>query len=259
MVLRAIAAVLVSAVLAAGCSAPSFGLEPRFSPSRISGSFATTNGSSSSSIDLGDLQLNDDGVQVGGRIDVKWGSPHFTASYTPNSFDGDGVLGAPISVGGTTISGGASVHSDVKLDVASSVITFDLLPVPAVELGIGLGVGFVDSRMQVQETLGGNSIDTSETLPVPLLAGRAGWDVWRLRAEVLASGFSYAASGKSIDYYDVDAELRFNILGHGSSVQGWISAGYRQIGADFAYDDSGTRVKSNVTLKGPFLGLVLGF
>jgi hypothetical protein len=259
MLLRAISAVLVCAVLEAGCSTPQFGLEPRFSPARISGTFATTGGSGNSSVDLGDLGLNDNEFQAGGRVDVKWGSPHLTASYTPSSFDGDSVLSSPITVGGTTISAGTSVHSDVTLDVSSAEMTFDLLPVPDVELGLGLGVGYVDFRTKVHDTSGGNSIDTSEKEPIPLLAGRVGWDIWRFRAEVLATGFGYSSGGTSLDYYDVDADVRFNFIGHDSRLKGWISAGYRQIGADLAYDDSGSRIKSDVTLKGPFVGVVLGF
>jgi hypothetical protein len=255
MVLRAILSVLASAVLVAGCSTPRFDIEPRFSPSQIDGNFST----GSSTVSTDSLGLDEDGVQIGGRIDLKWGSPHVTASYAPNSFDGNSTLTAPLTVGGTTISSGSSVTTDLKLDVSSAVVTFDLLPLPTLELGLGVGIAVVDFRNQVQETMGSNSIDTSATLPVPLIAGRVAWDFWRFKAEVLASGFTYAASGDSMSYYDVDAELRFNFIGHESRVQGWISAGYRQIGSDLAYDDSGSRIKSDITLKGPYLGLVLGF
>jgi hypothetical protein len=232
------------------------GLEPRFSPSQIEGTLST-GGSSAQSID--ELGLDEDGVQTGGRIDLTWGSPHFSASYTPNSFQGDSTLSAPISLNGTTISSGSTVQSDLKLNVASAVLTFDLSPIPTLEAGLGLGVALVDFDTQVQDVMSGTEVSTSDTLPVPLLAGRVSWSIWRLEANVLVSGFTYSTGGQSIDYYDIDAEVRFNFLGHEKRLQGWVSAGYRQIGTDFAYDDGSARIQSDLTLKGPFLGLVLGF
>jgi hypothetical protein len=251
------AALLTS--LAAGCAAPRLELEPQFTPLELDGRLAATSGGATTAASLDDLNLDNDGVEAGGRIDVKWGSPHLSVSYTPGSFSGDGHLTAPFTFGGTTIAAGTSVSSDFRFNVASGALTFDVLPVPDVELGIGLGVAAVDFRGRISDPASGSTIVTSNTIPVPLLAGRVTWEIWRLEAALLVSGFDYSIDGDSMAYYDVDAQLRFRFLGDDGHLQGYIGLGYRQIGADFAYDDGGTRVKSDATLKGPFLGLVLGF
>jgi hypothetical protein len=250
---------LLLAALAAGCAAPHVELEPQFVPLELDGRLAATSGATTTAVSLDDLNLDNDGVEAGGRVDLKWGSPHLSASYAPGSFSGDGKLTAPFTFGGTTIASGASVNSDFRFNVASGALTFDVLPVPDVELGIGLGVAVVDFRGRVSDTSTGSTIATSSTIPVPLVAGRVTWEIWRLEAALLVSGFDYSINGDSMAYYDVDAQLRFRFLGDDGHVQGYVGLGYRQVGADFAYDDHGTHVGSDVTLKGPFLGLVLGF
>lgn len=259
MLLRPISLSAACAVLVVGCSTPEVGIEPRFSPFQIEGSLSVGSSPTSASRSVDELGLDEDSVKAGGRIDLEWGSPHFSASYTPNSFQGESVLSAPISLGGTTIGAGASVESDLELDVTSLVLTFDLLPIPNVEVGLGFGLAVIDFDTSLQDVASGTAIETNETLPVPVLAGRLGWDIWRFQVALLVSGISYASNGQSVSYYDLDAELRFNFIGHESRLQGWVSAGYRQIGTDFSYNDAGARIDSDLTLKGPFLGLVLGF
>jgi len=234
-------------------------LEPQFVPLDLDGRLAATSGGTTTAVSLDDLNLDNDGVEAGGRVDLKWGSPHLSASYAPGSFSGDGKLTAPFTFGGTTIAAGTPVSSDFRFNVASGALTFDLLPVPDVELGIGLGVAVVDFRGRIADPSTGTTIATSSTIPVPLLAGRFTWEIWRLEAALLVSGFDYSINGDSMAYYDVDAQLRFRFLGDDGHLQGYVGLGYRQVGADFAYDDGGTRVRSDATLKGPFLGLVLGF
>lgn len=239
---------------AIGCSTPQIALTPEYSLSKLDGHFGASTSSVSAQSSFDDLGLDEQSEQLGGRVDLKWGLPHLSVSYAESSFSGDGTATAQLTQGGVTIPAGASVDSSLDLDIASAVLTFDLLPSDTAEAGIGFGIQGLDFQGSVRDTGSGQSVDTSEMVPIPVIAVRASAEIWRIEASALIAGSKVSFNGDDLSYYDVDLQGRLRIFEHG-----WLALGWRQVHVDLQYDDGGDAVDADLTLKGPYLGFVLSF
>jgi hypothetical protein len=254
-----ILASLIALCVMTACSAPRLEITPQFTQFELDGSYGASVGNVQATNTLDELGLDQKESQLGGRIDVVFGSPHISISYASSSFDGDGVLSAELSQGGTTIPIGAQVNSEMELAIANAVCTFDFIPSDMFELGIGAGVGGIDFNGRIQESMGLGVIDADEQLPAPLLAARAGVSFWRVSLGLLATGINVEYQGDSINYLDLDLQGKFRLLGDGSHFTGSLIVGYRRIDADVAYDEGDDNVEADVTMDGPYVGLSIGF
>lgn len=256
MHVRLVASSLV--LVCAACSAPSLSVQPRFGTSKIDGHIGASSGSTTIGTNSLDdsLGLDKDNSVPGVRVDAQFGSPHLTLAYQKSSYDGDGTLDADITKDSTTITAGTAVRSNLDLGLYGGLVTFDLLPIETVELGIGLGVQVADMSASIESS--GQRISVDETVPIPVLAARVGVDVWRLHFEALGSGLKVDYNGDDATFYDLDLSGRFRIVG-GDHLRGSLVGGWRLAHFDVEYDDGGDHIDASLRQSGPYIGLEIGF
>lgn len=247
--------------LAGACSAPRFAVEPRVGQSEVSGHLASSApGDPLQKNDVeGALNLDQDDSAPGLRADLEFGSPHVVVAWSRTQNDGEGQLTGQMSDDGVILPVGTDVATDVDLDVYTAIVTFDLLPTETFELGIGLGVHVIDLDATVVSLDGLNpgTIDLQTTVPIPVLALQAGFEVGRFEVAGLFSGMQYASDGDEATFYDLDVGARFRILGEG--VTGSITAGWRMTRLDARYEDEDDNADVDLELSGPYVGLSIGF
>lgn len=251
---------LVLALLApaGACTAPTVDLTPQVGWLALEGDVGVSASSVVALNSVSDLGLDERETAPGGRVDLDWGAVHVTASGLVSDTRGDGVLSADLTSGGTTISAGDSVTSDLDLAVGSAVVTFDLIP-GDLELGLGLGVTAVALDLETTSTTTMERITSDEVLPAPLLALRLGGSLGRVELEGLASGIAAEVDDAELALIDADLLARLRLFGDREHLNGSLTLGYRHLSIDAEYDDGSDRVDADVRLSGPYLGFTLSF
>lgn len=246
-------------VFLSACAAPTVSAEVDYTQLEPDGEIALTNaGNPVVRNTLADIGIEDDEGAVGGRVDFKWGSPHLTLSTTSGEWDGDGTVTDFGNIAGANV----AVATDLELALHRAVLTFDLLPTSNFELGVGFGVTAMDVRARLEDidpitpTAFVEKID--EVLPIPTLAVRVGFEVWRVGIEGMVSGLKADIDGDEATYVDADLCARLRLFGAGP-VDGILVGGYRYTDIDAEYDDGGDRVEVDVTFDGPYAGLRISF
>lgn len=251
---------LSSLALLGACSAPRLDVIPRIQQAKLDGNVgAVTTGVSVTSNDVAnDLGLGDTQSEFGGRADLAFGAGKWTFAYSPSSFSGSGTLSADITQGGVTIPTGTAVDSDVKMDIGTAVWTYDFFPGDNIELGLGLGVHAIDFKGTVTD--GTDTVELDQTIPVPVLAARAGVSFGPFDVSALVSGLKAKRGDDEATFVDADLMGRFRFLG---GVGGRLSAaavvGWRKTDVKLDYTDGGDHVNADLNVSGIYYGLSIGF
>src|SRR5882672_10851560 len=199
--LKRFVTVALLAVVAGACSAPEFVIQPDYALTSPDGKIKLAgNGVNTGSNSLSSLGIKDSEGTFGLRADFDWLLPHVTVTTQKTSWDGSGTLDQAVSGGGVVIPAGTPVKSELDLGITKGLVTFDIMPTQAFELGIGLGLSVIDFKASVQQSGTNNKVETDETVPVPLLALRAGATIWRFAVEGLLAGVTYNTGGNNIEY-----------------------------------------------------------
>lgn len=212
----------------------------------------TGGGAGNSQNSLDDLGLDGDAGTLGIAADFKWGVPHLSLAAAQASWDGSGVLSA--SYGGITA--GTQVDSQAELGLYRALLTFDVLPTDAFELGIGFGASVIDLDAEV--TGGGTRESTDQAFPIPLLALRGGLRVWRIDLQAVLAGLSAKVDGDEATYFETDFSGRFALFGEHGDLNGSLVLGWRRFDLEAEYDDGGDHVNADLELDGPYFGLQIG-
>lgn len=252
------ALVILTLLSLPACGLPTFDAGARYGILRPSGEFGISANNTVATADVEGAGFDDDKSVPGATIDFKWGAPHVTISALSASFEGDGRLDAEVSQGGVIIPAGTAVASEMNLGVYSGILTFDLLPTE-LELGIGAGVTAFDFDATITDRATGQSVSTDETVPVPVLAARAGIELGDFEVAGLLSGTKIHYSDLDTTYYDLDLFARWRFIGGNNRMRGSILLGYRYMDVDFDYDDGDDRVEGDLVLDGPYLGVLFSF
>lgn len=249
----------LAVLLGSGCAMPRLDVIPRVAMFDVEGDIGIETGSVSATNDVERAGLEKDETAFGGRIDLDWSAAHVTLTTQDSTHDGDGILDADVSQGGTTITAGTAVASDLDLGLHTFAITFDLLPTEMFELGLGLGVTAIDIDAAFTSQVNGDQVATDETVPVPVIAARGGVVVGPFDASLLAQGMTVKYSGDEATYYDLDLMARFRLFGERGRFLGALTAGWREVGVDAEYEDGGEDIEADVNFRGPYLGFTFGF
>ncbi|MBI5363725.1 MAG: hypothetical protein HZA53_11140 [Planctomycetes bacterium] len=236
------------------CSAPRIEATPEYGKMRMSGEFAIATAGVASTNDLKDLGLDDEEGTPGARVDLKWGLPHLSFSVSKFDTSGSGTTTADLSQGAVTIPAGTNVDSDVELIYGNAILTFDFVPGDTVEVGLGFGVEAASLQTSVKPSAGGAGVDTDESVPIPVLALRAGVDLGSFQVDGLLTGIKAGYSGDDLTFYDLDLRARWEVFDHAH-----LLLGYKRWTVDLEYDDGADNVALDVTADGPYLGFVLAF
>jgi hypothetical protein len=245
-------------LLASACSTPRLDVTPRWGTLDIEGELGVASGSVSAKADLNTAGLQEDDSVLGARVDFDWGPSHLMVSGQQSEHGGDGTLDATLSSGGTTITAGTDVASEFDLGLYSAAYTFDFVPTDLLELGLGIGVSYLDIKASFTDSLTSETIDGDEGIPIPVLAARLGTRLWRIDASLQAQGISATVDGDEITYVDLDLMAKLRLLGGEDHLGGHLTAGYRWVDLELEYEnDDGDQVDGDATFSGPYIGLTL--
>jgi hypothetical protein len=241
-------------LLLGACALPQLDVQPRYEALGIDGEIGVSSTTVTAKADLERMGLDDDGA-FGARADFKWGIPHLVVMGQASQHSGSGTLDATLTQGGNTINAGADVDSSLDVGSYSALLLFDVFPGSTFELALGFGAALIDYDLLVEEQLTGTTIDSSETLPLPLVAANAGLELGSFELALLASGLSYDYNGDSGSLFDGDASLRWRFLGGEDHLRGSLVVGWRALLVDLDIEDGGDSVEGNFDLAGPYLGI----
>ena len=249
---------LAAAALLTACSTPRLDVTPRWGTLDIDGNLGVSTGAVAAKADLNTAGLQKDDSVLGARVDFDWGPSHLMVSGQQSEHGGDGTLDATLSSGGTTITAGTAVTSEFDLGLYSAAYTFDFVPTDLVEVGLGLGVSYLDISASFQDQTTMEIIDGDQGLPVPVLAARLGTRIWRIDASLQAQGMSASVDGNDLTYVDLDFMAKLRLLGGEDHLGGHLTAGYRWVDLELDYEnDDGDQVDGDMTFSGPYIGLTL--
>jgi hypothetical protein len=249
--------VLASGALIASCSTPRFDITPRYGPLDIEGDVGMSQGAVVGKADLESSGLQEDDSVLGGRFDFDWGGSHLMVSTQKSSHGGSGTMTATVSSGGNTITAGTAVDSEFDLGLHTAAYTFDFIPTDLLEVGIGLGLSYVDMFASFTEPISGETVEGDQELPIPLIAARLGTRIWRVDASLQLSGMALDIDGDSMSYFDADLMAKLRLFGGEDHLAGHLTAGYRWVDLAVDYEDDGDRVDGDVTLQGPYIGVTV--
>ncbi len=250
---------LLAPVLAlAACGTPHLEAMARYGEYSLDGDLAISSMGINSSNSMDTLGLDDSEGSAGLLVDFKWGGPHLTISTQSTSYSGEGRLESELSFGGDTIDAGDDVDSDFDLGLTTGVLTWDLAPGP-LELGLGLGVTIIALDASFEEIGMNNEVSTDESLPAPMLAARAGFELGPIEVNGLLTGFAFSSGDDEITFYDLDIFGRYKFFGGSDHLGGSFVFGWRQVDFDVEYEDGNSDVELDFSYSGPYIGLQLRF
>ena len=251
--------VLFVALLASSCT--SLSVIPRYGELNLDGHLGinSTSSGASGTNDLKDAGLQDDTSVLSGRVDLEVGGMHSTFALSDSSHDGSGTLQADVSDGTTTIPAGTAVDSKLDVLMGEAIVTWDLVPGDTVEVGLGLGASVVDIDAAFDAPSLSASVATQQTVPIPLVALRAGVEFGSFDASALLGGMELHAGGDDLTYVDLDFMARLKIFGAVGRRIGAIVAGYRYVDLNAKYEDSNANIDAEMRFTGPYIGLSIGF
>ncbi|MDP6520441.1 MAG: hypothetical protein QF599_05300 [Planctomycetota bacterium] len=242
------------------CGLPSLALHPRLGAMDVEGHLAANTDVAPVATTTDDLGLGEGEDEMMPRADFEWIGMHLSASQFTAAYSGSGQVTAEIDLGGDVIDMGEDVNTDLDLDVTSIHHTWDLIPGETVEAGIGLGVALIDfqTRMEAMTLAPGNKVETSESIPVPLLAARLGLKFGPVSISGVA-GFLQISDGENeAAVTDLDIMAGYEVFsGTGASLG--VNVGYRQFDFEANYDDGASTVDLDLGLSGIYYGISLAF
>ncbi|HVS20026.1 MAG TPA: hypothetical protein VMT18_15585 [Planctomycetota bacterium] len=247
------------AALLTACSTPRFDVTPRWGTFDIDGDLGIASGGVTAKADLNTAGLQQDDSVLGARVDFDWGPSHLMVSGQQSEHGGDGTLDATLSSGGITIGATTPVASELDLGLYSAAYTFDFVPSDLIEVGLGVGVSYLDVKARFTDSTDPTqTIDADESLPVPVLAARLGTRIWRIDASLQAQGIAVELDGDEILFVDLDLMAKLHLLGGADHLGGHLTAGYRWVDLELEYEnDDGEQVDGDATFSGPYIGLTL--
>ena len=186
------------------------------------------------------------------RVNFKWLWFDLFVDYFDASYEGSG--NANLNFAGTPISG--PVQSELDWAQARALATFDLVPTDMVDIGIGLGVSYID--FQSRFTSGGNTEELEGSAPLPYPAAKASVEFWRIEVGGTAGWIEFNADDVEARYLEADVYARLKLIG-GGLVWGGLVLGYRLVDTDIDFEDDGDFGRVDLEFSGPYAGLTVAF
>ncbi len=256
--MRHASASLVLAVTAclSACSSPTATVMPMLGSIGLDGdlSIADTSSPVRTSSSFDELGIDDDEASFGGLVRLGLGGAELSIAGMSLDYEGSGTTTGEFTLDGQTIGADVAVDTDIELQMARALFTWDLIPIGGVDLGFGVGATVIDLTFDLRDQAGFATLTTDQLIPVPLIAARAAW-TWGpvdLRADVGGIVVEYDGDEATVIDGEVSAAVEF--LGVGDLV-----VGYRTTRIDAIYEDDDSKIDADFDLEGYYFGLQFGF
>jgi hypothetical protein len=248
---------LLLATAMAGCGIPRADLALQGAYLVPGGKVGVSRGRSQVTTRVDDLNL-DGQVVVLPRAALGWGGLHLRADGFTGTWSGNGTATARLDAGdGHRIEAGTDVATDVELTYATAAATYDLVPSDVVDLGLGLGAGWLgyDLMFASRESRARVSVDDSTPFAYPALHVASDLGIVRLSGDL--GGIALSAGDRKLTYVDADVRAALRLFEGVAS--GYLVAGYRYLLLDYEDEQGGSDVRADVTFQGPYLGFQVSF
>ena len=248
-----------AALCLASCSAPTAKVMPFIASIGLDGDLSIQDknavGGASSNSSFDDLGVGDDESAFGGMARIGFGGAELSLAAIGIGYEGSGTTDSEFEFNGETITANTDVDTNIDLQMARALFTWDLIPIGGVDFGLGIGATVLDLDFELMERGGaGARIATEQTIPVPLIGARAAW-TWGpvdLRADV--GGLVIEYDGDEATVIDGELSAAVEFLGVGDLV-----VGYRITSIDAQYEDEDAKIDTDFDLEGYYFGLQFGF
>lgn len=244
-------------LLATSCSlVPSLSVTPRYGWLEPNGDVSVSSASANAASDVETLGLEEEGT-FSPRLDFGWGPLDLMASGFQTEFEGRGFAEAQLDLGGVIINQGEAVDSSLDLLVGGVSATFDLIPTQLFDLGLGLGVTYVDFDARIRSVNTGLSVGSAEEFVIPVLAARLGTQLGPVKLNLHGSGLSgsYEDIDATLADFDLFAEYSFEDL---LSFYAAVVVGYRYLMLDVEYVEQQSDIDAELDFSGVYFGLTVG-
>jgi len=173
--------------------------------------------------------------------------PNVKLVYTDITNSQNEVIDATFTLDGTTFTIGTEVATRFDLSHTDLILYYEVLD-NVVELDLGLTVRNFNGYVSADSLFASKTANLNETIPMVYS---------KVRFNLPFSGFSAGAEGSFIKYdgnqlYDYTANVRY--IFDGIVLDTGIEIGYRELSLDI-----NEKVTGDITLKGPYVGLVMHF
>jgi hypothetical protein len=241
------------------CSTPSIRPQVLVNSLELDGDIGTSFGPLSTDNSVEALGLDDSETVIVPRADLDWDPIHVSIEGFQMEVSGTGVAEASLDIGdGPGISIGEPVDSEADFELYQARFVWDFVPDPLLDLGLGVGVGYLDYEISVQSLAGGGVVSGSDDLPFAFLAGRAAKTIGDFELLVLAGGGAIEIDDEDYKYLDVEAMVNWGFWQVGPATAE-LALGYRYIRYEYEFDAGQGEFDLDLTLDGPFVGLSARF
>ena len=112
----------------------------------------------------------------------------------------------------------------------------------------------IDFDLLMTEDLTGDTLESNETLPVPLLAVRAGWTWGPVKVRAELGGLKFEYDDDEAQVIDGDVEASVGLFDGGA-----LLVGYRLLDVEAEYFDDGDAAEADFELEGYYVGVRFSF
>jgi hypothetical protein len=246
-----------AALLLSACQVvPIVGLTPRYGPVELDGEIGVSSQSTVVTSTTDALGIEEDDGVLSPRVDFSWGGFDTWASWYDARFAGTGTAEGQIDLGGTVIAAGEPTDSELDILLGTSGLTYDFVPGETFDLGVGLGVGYVDFDANITSLTSGESVQSAESFFMPLGAVRAAWAFSTFELSAVVTGFAWKVDEDEVEVFYGDAKLSWKFL-HAVDMQGGLVVGYRLTSVSANYEQDDSTFDTELDFAGPYAGLTI--
>ncbi len=192
------------------------------------------------------------------RLGAQYKRWRFNVDYLPTNYDGVGFADVRIEIGDLPpIPAQTEVVSDIDVNLLLANVSYDVFRSDRWTAALGVGFGRTDIDVALVPKVGEPLAFDGKT-PFGYIGGDAQWRfAERFNARFALQWISGEFDGARIDYGNYNAALGY-VLSQ-SRLRTELVGGYRRVDFKFDYSVPGERVETDLTLEGPYLGVVLAW
>ena len=182
---------------------------------------------------------------------------NFSLDSMPTSFHGQGFATAGIDLGdGRVITIDTPITSDIQVDLKLVNVMYDVFNTDKGKFSAGIGFGQTKINIALVPDIG-QPVAFDGTTPFGFLAVNYLKRFSKFSLTVAAQAVSIAVDNSSMDYSNLN--LMGGYLFFKKKWYSEVVFGYRRVGFHFHYENAEGISDTDVTLTGPYVGLVGGF